>query len=404
MPNESELIKICSVSTGFDADRFVGARMSNGNPSVHFPIGFCLSEKESDLREDICLLLKILKTFYYKEARNIYPSRRNSESNDFPIFSYQRMILRYLKNGNYIESKNFYQTGTSGKINWKQTIKKSVPVYAENGPIYTEFIVKKNSSKNSGIISEIYNYCVYISFQYIGWLYTKKTIRKPKIRFNRNLFKALILEKLSSTNVDHDKELFTDMLAIIESQHDEYFVIKDYMYGTFQFEYIWEKLIDHAFGIEDKAQYFPRSYWHVNGISANRALEPDTIMIKGKNIYVLDGKYYKYGFTGLNTDLPNTSSIHKQITYGEYIDSNPNFSFEKIYNAFLLPGNLQNEIYSSNKHICYIGYAVSDWKQGRKLYEKIAGILVDTKFLMFQCLNKKELINDLANVIDKNIA
>ena len=51
----------------------------------------------------------------------------------------------------------------------------------------------------------------------------------------------------------------------------------------------------------------------------------------------------------------------------------------------------------------YIGYAVSDWKQGDKLYEKIAGIVIDTKFLMSEYLSKDKLIKDLSEEIENNI-
>ena len=132
-------------------------------------------------------------------------------------------------------------------------------------------------------------------------------------------------------------------------------------------------------------------------------MEPDTIMIRDNNVYVLDGKYYKYGYTRSNSDLPNTSSIHKQITYGEYIDSNPSFSFKKIYNAFILPGDIQKQKTMSKKQMYYIGYAVSDWKKGDKPYERIAGIVIDTKFLMYEYLSKDKLIKDLAEEIENNI-
>ena len=35
-----------------------------------------------------------------------------------------------------------------------------------------------------------------------------------------------------------------------------------------------------------------------------------------------DAKYYKYGWTQLPKDLPSSSSINKQISYGEYIAIN----------------------------------------------------------------------------------
>ena len=47
------------------------------------------------------------------------------------------------------------------------------------------------------------------------------------------------------------------MLAIIDFEGDKD-SDKNYRYGTYRFEYIWEKMIDKVFGIENKADYFPK--------------------------------------------------------------------------------------------------------------------------------------------------
>lgn len=89
---------------------------------------------------------------------------------------------------------------------------------------------------------------------------------------------------------------------------------KNYRYGTYRFEYVWEKMIDKVLGIENKADYFPKTTWYVNDNRYNNAsLEPDTIMLYGKDVYVLDAKYYKYGVTGKTWDLPEFTSINKQL-------------------------------------------------------------------------------------------
>ena len=88
------------------------------------------------------------------------------------------------------------------------------------------------------------------------------------------------------------------MLAIIDFEGDKD-SDKNYRYGTYRFEYIWEKMIDKVFGIENKADYFPKTTWYVNGSKYdNASLEPDTVMLYGTDVYVLDAKYYKYGVTG----------------------------------------------------------------------------------------------------------
>ena len=41
-------------------------------------------------------------------------------------------------------------------------------------------------------------------------------------------------------------------------------------------------------------------------------------LIKNNKVYILDAKYYRYGTTFFAGDMPETTSIQKQITYGEY--------------------------------------------------------------------------------------
>ena len=48
------------------------------------------------------------------------------------------------------------------------------------------------------------------------------------------------------------------MLAIIDFEGDKD-SDKNYRYGTYRFEYIWEKMIDKVFGIENKAELFPKN-------------------------------------------------------------------------------------------------------------------------------------------------
>ncbi len=43
---------------------------------------------------------------------------------------------------------------------------------------------------------------------------------------------------------------------------------------------------------------------------------------------------------------------------------------------------MDGEKFPSEEPFVYIGEAVSEWKKNEKNYEKIQGILVDTKFLM----------------------
>ncbi|MFR5148306.1 MAG: hypothetical protein ACLTER_01140 [Ruminococcus sp.] len=45
-------------------------------------------------------------------------------------------------------------------------------------------------------------------------------------------------------------------------------------------------MIDKVFGIENKADYFPKTSWWIDKTKhENASLEPDTIMISGTNVH-----------------------------------------------------------------------------------------------------------------------
>ena len=178
---------------------------------------------------------------------------------------------------------------------------------------------RKNQVNENELISLIHEYCVYESFSKVGWLFTTTLPKKPRIKRNIRLFKSILITKISNTFNDRNRKLFQDMLAVILYNGEENSE-KNYRYGTYRFEYVWEALINKVYGIKEKREYFPNTYWSIDGVQyENACLEPDTIMIWNGNVYVLDAKYYKYGVTRRMTDLPESTSINKQITYGEFI-------------------------------------------------------------------------------------
>ncbi|MDY0410627.1 hypothetical protein [Paracerasibacillus soli] len=63
------------------------------------------------------------------------------------------------------------------------------------------------------------------------------------------------------------------MLAIIEfrnSADDP----EEFYFGTNNFEYVWEKLIDETYGVSNKGYYFPKTNWKLRvGDRDNAALE-----------------------------------------------------------------------------------------------------------------------------------
>ena len=295
-------------------------------------------------------------------------------------------VKDFFERGYYKEREKHYQVAKCGKISWRKTIKTQKSVIQDNEAYYLNFVVKNNNMNENELITLVHKYCVYQSFDKFGWLFTSYVPEKPRIGLTNKMMISVVMNKLQNTFTDQNKQLFKNMLATLKKLDDE--DQKEFRYGTYKFEYVWEKMIDKVFGISQKVDYFPKTTWSLAGgkLHDNAFLEPDSIMLYAGKVYVLDAKYYKYGWSGAPGHLPQSTSINKQITYGEYIANADKFTKNgkrpAVYNAFLMPYDSKGKKFPTEKPIHYIGTATSDWKSGSEKYENVIGLLIDMKYLM----------------------
>ncbi|MBQ2922045.1 MAG: LlaJI family restriction endonuclease [Tyzzerella sp.] len=384
---EVDIRSKCRINSNREKDTFVGLKCDDGNISINFPIGYHISDDNKELRKDILLLFTTLATNIERKESEVLDQGSSFDDVEFPMQSYMYIIKDYSERGYFKEQEVSYKVAKSGKINWNRTIKTQKPYVQDKEMFYLDFVTKKNSIKENELITMIHEHCVYESFERIGWLFTEAMPKKTRIAKNEKIFRTVLQDKFSNTYNDRNRLLFRHMLAIIDFKGDKD-ADKNYRYGTYRFEYVWEKMIDKVFGIEKKVDYFPKTTWYVNNTRHdNAALEPDTIMVHGNNVYILDAKYYKYGVTGKTWDLPESTSINKQITYGEYVANEQKFkelhgNDMKVFNAFLMPFDSLKGEYNDNAEMLKIGEAVSNWKDNLEKYQRIQGILIDVRALM----------------------
>ncbi len=398
------------VNTNSMDDNFVGIKAENNKIKVCFPLGYGLSITEENRKEDAKLLIKVLSRFQSR-ASNLFPRycENKIEHNKFPIHAYLNVIENYLAHGYYVETKSIYSGNSQGKINWHMTVNKRRPYPQDGNFFYLNFISKKRVFSSSGLITKIHEYCVEESYKKIGWIFCKHEPKKAGIVFQEKEFIEVLDQKLSHTFNDSEINLFLSMKDMIrfigrEGENSRFY------FGTNKFEYIWEKLIDSSFGIKNKDYYFPHTTWYLGklGLHNQSALEPDTIMLSNEKIFILDAKYYKYGITGDPKDLPRSTSINKQITYGEFIATESKFKTSDkkspiVFNAFILPFDKYKNPFKKNNNMVYIGEARGNWKSLGISYERVHGILLDVKWLMLKSGNKSSKdIKGLADFIENN--
>ena len=396
-----KLSEVCVYGRKQD-DEFVGIRYNDGKLNVYFPFGYSkpASGEEHDYREDILNLISVLST-YSKESQGAAENYQlNDENVQFPIHAYIHVFNYFLNHGYYVENESIYKQAKSGKINWSKTIKQVRPQIAGDFPnesvVYLDFITKKSAHNENELITQIHKYCVYEAYEKIGCLFGFMQPEKATIPFNAKLFIAVLRTRMANTFNEKHLLLFRNMLDIIcylGKREDN----RKASFGTSDFEYVWEGLIDHVFGIEDKDKYFPHCIWKIGKeeekldwrSEKRTALRPDTIMelqADCKMIFILDAKYYQYPRT-----LPGSGSILKQIAYAEFVETMtkeiPGQAGNDIYNAFILPYAAEN---GCNTETAYrlenFGYAECEWRKGdaenAKPYERIYGILLDVRSIM----------------------
>lgn len=409
--SEFKLKEKCSINSNMDSDKFVGIKCEKGDYSIHFPLGFRIAETDKELRRDIILLFNSIKktTKMKKSESETYNEFIEYSQLDFLFQAYLAVIYDFYNRGYYHEQEVIYNISKRGKVNWSRTIKTQKPYLQDEQVFYLNFITTRKSINENEMITLIHEYCVYESFKKIGWLFTSKLPARPKLKFNYKLFKSILIQKLYNTFNDTNKTLFRNMLAIIDYEGEEN-NRQDYYYGTYRYEYVWECMIDRIFGICNKEKFFPKTSWKLNDmVYSNSKLKPDSVMITNDHIYILDAKYYKYGQTKNPKDLPKSTSINKQITYGEYVAENEKFDYEYgekriVYNAFIMPFDSKNSKWKLDSDIFSIGEGVSDWKTGSKPYEHVQGILIDIKHLIYLDMQSSvEEMMHLAKCIENSV-
>lgn len=416
MDFKKNLRERCHINTNEDGDRFVGVKADSDDAVIYFPIGYQLPDDDDDLRNDINNLFGVLAAFM-KEDKVIEKSKFEApQTVDFPIHAYLTIIRDFLKKARYIvETDPQYFTDTKGRISWPRTVKDQMALIQRNGSlVFTKMTVRLTTPNDNKEITQIHKYCVYEAFEKMGWLYVPYMPEKPGVFPGIKQSIYFLQKRIASTNNDIEQELFNAMIAMLEYV-DKKNTDTQYFFGTDDFDHIWEKMIDKAFGIENKEEYFPKTRWLLDyGVDKEKKpLQPDSIMIYKNKYYVLDAKCYRYGWTANPDHLPNGTDINKQITYGEYIEKYKGVNNNNLFNCFIMPYNKDDNLFHLNSSVGNIGEAVGDWRYESsnpkmKNYERIQGIVMDTRYLMYNYIGtpeqqKKELAECIEKVLSRGL-
>ncbi|MBR6125780.1 LlaJI restriction endonuclease [Fibrobacter sp. UWR3] len=424
---------------------FVGIKIEDNRPKIYFPMGYRASKPSEDVcKWDFYQLIAVLND---KSLQSYFSEEDLKKSQlDFPFYAYLSVLQYYLDFGYFVESETIYKKGFSGKINWPRTIKRIKPqvVKDEEGHdqvVYLNLITRKTSYREDNLITLVHKFCVKEAAQLIGPLYgiSEDEVEEPELLFDYELFAEVIQDKIAATFNDKHLELFHAMLKMVrylgnKENRGEDGSENEPLFGVNTFAPVWEAMVDKIFGKLPqgvaKDKFNPHLRWNdgcrdekldeseeeiVLNDPKRSTLRPDTIMVMGEGVCILDSKYYKYGLTGFNSHLPGAESVCKQMAYAEYVEKmlgDPSTSLHfaqddtlSIYNAFVMPYCADAEGASASSatfQMKRVGYIYGDWKNvedENRPYHKIHCILLDMKSVMRNYANNPAAQSELAKLI-----
>lgn len=393
------------------SNSFVGIKIDEGIVKVFVPRVF---REDEDWKKDIRLFLKSIEIAKTKNTENINKGSNNTD-NAWPIDSYLWLINDYLENGLYYNREKKLSRSNSGKIEWKRTLQQ-VPIYSDGNIIYDQLITSKMTPAND-MITHIYKLCLRQSVDKIGWLFNYNFhIQIDQLVSIKEMIMR-VRKELNETFDDIKRIRFNHMLNILKTTEGDNMLSSHYSYGITNYYYVFETMVDMLFdGItgDEKKKYDPNGYWQLNGQNRFLAsrLRPDTILKRNDKTYILDAKMYQYGATHDRSKLPETQSLQKQITCGDFVSNN--LRDKNIRNAFILPYNklLKSFINDPNAmkyndfNLVYFGYAYVDWRDDEDFqdYDNIYAFGIDFNYLLNNYKNPDyEIINQFCKVIEDNI-
>lgn len=432
MSNENKRIYLVR-STNEDNNAFVGVRISNDSIEFHYPESYDLSGFDDvstikNLKEFRRDMIDILHTISLAKTRSSSIQKTAdgiSSTKNFAFMSYLWVIRDYITNGMYRNAEKVYKNNAKGKVNWKKTLS-TRPIISNGNVIYNNLVVEKNNECDT-IITDAHRLCVYDSVRKVGWLFgiNEKAFYVPTPTNN-------LLKKYINTIKDEMKRTFDDakkmrlrhMLKVL-SGIDDSKKVAEIVYGVDKYNYIYERMIDAIFSnIVDIKKYNPNASWYITKGNSTfekkdaSSLRPDTLRIEPypktylfddttKTAYVLDAKFYRFGTTGNRDDLPETTSVQKQITYATHIKTNirKEEKIEHIHNAFVLPYNKNNNVFGFDNNLEYIGFSKANWVD-QPNDSVVHAFLIDTKHLISSWSqgNCKDDINKLISDIEEYVS
>lgn len=296
---------------------------------------------ETELKNLFNAIYKYINNKNTKADR--YAGNLDEFESDFPFKSFFSIYNYFQQYGLYKEKILKTKKGYSGKINWKETIRKSKKIYSEGNIIHFPLLIKQKKNKEV-FISECMAFAIDYTLERFSFLFSL-----PKTNFSNYSFNFLsntdyVVGRLQALK----NEVFKDAhKKLINSLIDFFSDLKEHKKGgdihikIKYFNLIWEEMIHsylNKFFVEVNQQednlifnkdqkeslvQFNKKSFNVDASNNKFTIEPDHYFENDKVQYIFDAKYY----------LSVNNLNYKQYAYHEMLNNNTQIT----YSALIVP-------------------------------------------------------------------
>lgn len=350
----SELIGLMEECGSVFSFKVTGLLMHHDYPIVVFPKGYTISENDHEKRKDASILIRVLLRYRSKhflladEIRLLNGDRTNKNGR---IISAITVLEDYVDNGYLQRNTDKVSKYTRGRIDWGKTLKQTAPIFGKSGLVYPEPIMKSHTVDYDNLVFLIHKSIVCNCSKLYGWLLQDNLKIDEIDLLPCSIVEALIVlnRELHNSYSQREIHLFNAMIMYLTSLSDNNGAGFEVL-ATPLFQNVWESICGYIYGnhYSELRVIVPKPVWKNSIVSGAISQRPDILFFDDKTLYILDAKYYNYKFT-----LPGWHDIVKQYFYKftieKNMEANPHLrkrysNMDKIINAFILPGNSENEI------------------------------------------------------------
>lgn len=305
-----------------------------------------------DLDKDIQLLFDVIQKYITNQnpSASKYAGSQITFESDFPFAAFFSIYNYFQQFGIYQEKVSRTKVSQSGKVSWKETIRKANKIYSAGNIIHFP-IYRKESKSKQVFISDCMAFAIDYTLSRFPFLFSlPNTNHKPSnFDFFGNVEYVISHLQHYRNNVfkDMNKRLIQDLIDFF-SDLEEHFKGGDIHVKIKYFNLVWEEMVGNylnshfveADTVNQKLIFdheklqsrikFTKKTFQVDKSDNKFTIEPDHYFIDENLQYIFDAKYYG------NLDQLN----YKQYSYHEMLKNKKEDN--NTISALLVPSEIDN--------------------------------------------------------------